>query len=319
MNDDCAPLAAPTCSARWWHVWAAEGAQCLGMRILPQVSAYDYLADAGISRRFIHEFVDGVSRDNYNQPGTLNAFVDLVSLAGAALEGQVFRLANGTSQISAALLRAADVELRTGEAVLAVETAECARGPCRFRICTSRGLAIADYDAVVIAAPLEGAGIRLPGAVPPQPPTTYQHTYATFVEGRPSERLMGDRLSTLLTVEDPSIPFSSVGCDARVPRSNASVYKVFSRQPLTPSVLDQMFAERSGTLEVPWVSPGAYTKLQPSPEWPSFVLQDGLVYVNAMEAAVSCMETQIVAGNNAAMLVEQHLRGRRTDTDGSDF
>ena len=35
-------------------------------------------------------------RGNYNQPGTLNAFAELISLAGAGVGGHVFSLANGT-------------------------------------------------------------------------------------------------------------------------------------------------------------------------------------------------------------------------------
>ena len=54
---------------------------------LAQVSAYDYFRRIGLPSQFIYEFIDGASRDNYNQDGSLNALADLVSLAGAGLAG----------------------------------------------------------------------------------------------------------------------------------------------------------------------------------------------------------------------------------------
>ena len=49
----------------------------------------------GVSKQFVDEFVTGASRDNYNQDSRINAFVDLVSLAGAGIGGSVFYLASG--------------------------------------------------------------------------------------------------------------------------------------------------------------------------------------------------------------------------------
>ena len=41
--------------------------EALGLYDLTQVSAYDFFAAAGVPARFVDEFVDGASRDNYNQ------------------------------------------------------------------------------------------------------------------------------------------------------------------------------------------------------------------------------------------------------------
>merc|ERR1719305_174531 len=76
----------------------------LGLTNLTQQSGYDMFKKLGVSDLFVQEFVDGASRDNYGQPSTINGFVDLVSLAGAGIDGSVFSLTNGTSQIPKELL-----------------------------------------------------------------------------------------------------------------------------------------------------------------------------------------------------------------------
>ena len=61
-----------------------------------------------------------------------------------------------------------------------------------------------------------------------------------------------------------------------------------------------------GVVRADWNASGAYTKLDPTPTWPPFVLRNRLFYAN-MESPVSCMETQIIAGKNAALLVAEAL------------
>lgn len=62
--------------------------EALGLRNLTQISAYDFLErNLSITPKFVEEFVDAGSRDNYGQDGAINAFVDLVSLAGAGIGG----------------------------------------------------------------------------------------------------------------------------------------------------------------------------------------------------------------------------------------
>ena len=57
-----------------------------------------------------------------------------------------------------------------------------------------------------------------------------------------------------------------------------------------------------------WNATGAYTDLKPAPgaTWPPFVLRNRLFNAN-MESPVSCMETQIISGKNAALLVAEAL------------
>lgn len=49
---------------------------------LTQVSAYTYFRKLKVAERFTKELIDGASRCNYNQDGSVNGFTDLISLAG---------------------------------------------------------------------------------------------------------------------------------------------------------------------------------------------------------------------------------------------
>ena len=83
---------------------------------LTQVSAYDYFRRIGLPSKFIYEFIDGASRDNYNQDGSLNALADLVSLAGAGLAGDVFERVRDTLVMRLEQLEA-DLEQKSAENV----------------------------------------------------------------------------------------------------------------------------------------------------------------------------------------------------------
>jgi hypothetical protein len=77
-----------------------------------------------------------------------------------------------------------------------------------------------------------------------------------------------------------------------------------SRSRLSDARIDELFEARASPIaRVDWNATGAYPVLAPTPgaAWPPFVLGDGVYYAN-MEVPVSCMETEIIAGKNAALL-----------------
>lgn len=83
------------------------------------------------------------------------------------------------------------------------------------------------------------------------------------------------------------------------------IYKVFSRAPLDDSFFDQTFKNRKGRVHQEWK---AYTVLSPMADWPPFKIDEGLYYINAMESAVSAMETEAVAARNIANLTMEYMK-----------
>jgi prenylcysteine oxidase/farnesylcysteine lyase len=274
----------------------------LGLYNLTQVSAYDYFRRIGLPSKFIYEFIDGASRDNYNQDGSLNALADLVSLAGAGLAGDVFELQEGTAQIPQRILQGTEVRLNTS-----VEAVRLHPSQLNYAIVDDAGRETI-VDAVVIATPLEFTNLSLPLDVGYRP-RPYQATYVALAAGRLSREAFGDRadeIDTVLTVETDNVSFSCIGAHGAT--GGDPIYKVMSRRRLSDADLDAFVFERrsSEVVRADWNASGAYTKLEPSIGWPPFVLRNRLFYAN-MESPVSCMETQIISGKNAALLVAEAL------------
>jgi len=46
-------------------------------------------------------------------------------------------------------------------------------------------------------------------------------------------------------------------------------------------------------------------------EWPSFIIDEGLFYINAMESAVSTMETEAVAARNVVNLSLNFMKAQK--------
>ena len=277
--------------------------EALDLYNLTQVSAYDYFRRIGLPSQFIYEFIDGASRDNYNQDGSLNALADLVSLAGAGLAGDVFELAGGTAQIPQRLLQGTGVRLNTR-----VEAVRLHPSQLNYAILDDAG-GETIVDALVVATPLEFTNISLPADVKTSP-RPYQPTYVALAAGRLSREVFGaraDDLDTVLTVETTNVSFSCIGAHG-ASAGGDPIYKVMSRRRLSDNELDAYVFERrsSSVVRADWNASGAYTKLEPSTGWPPFVLRNRLFYAN-MESPVSCMETQIIAGKNAALLVAEAL------------
>ena len=167
------------------------------------------------------------------------------------------------------------------------------------------------HDAVVLATPtgastLAISGVELPDSALSAYP--FQVTWATFIKGTPRADYfglasIGDLPDAVLTVEDDEIPFNSIGLVA-TSSDGSHVYKLFSRVKVPESLLDEVFESRDAVEQVRWE---AYPVLRPIGDLPPFRLADGFYWVNAMELAVSTMETEAVAARNVANLVAAQL------------
>jgi prenylcysteine oxidase/farnesylcysteine lyase len=179
----------------------------------------------------------------------------------------------------------------------------------------------------------------------------YRTTHATFVRGRLIPEYFGvataaDIPDTVITMEpgrdttappriptDRTVHFSSIGTLRHYP-DGTRLIKVFSRVALTPLHLEQFIewstpAKKAQALDgvvrrawyaYPYLRPPA--SANPQDLDVPFVLDvggggahptvAGVVYLNAMEAYVSTIETQMLAACNVAHLIGQSLSPRST-------
>ncbi|MGB0388480.1 MAG: FAD-dependent oxidoreductase [Ardenticatenaceae bacterium] len=285
----------------------------LGLYELTQESSGDFLERQGVASLLVQEFVTGISRVNYGQDASINSFVNMVSLAGAGLAGgHLFSVAGGNVQLCQGLLAEAKVALHMNMGISAIGRDNNTKSGIRPYILTTSEGREKRVDAVIIAAPLEFAHLRfnrleIPRMTYQERP--YQVTNATFVMGELNPAYFGqerlDKLPDLImTREAPNIPFSSIGV-AGSREHSSPIYKIFSRQPISDDLLAKLFTKPQQVERILW---WAYPILNPMPEWPPFKLADGLYYANAMESAVSTMETEAVASRNVVNLLLQDLK-----------
>lgn len=286
-----------------------EMLEALQLFNLTQVTAYDYFKKLGVSDLFTQELIDGASRCNYNQAGTLNGFTDLISLAGAGVAGHVFGLANGTQDISRALLGSCAATLHLNERVTEIQ----ANQQGYVVLSHSNHSRKERFEGVLVATPLELTNIKLPGAAAKFAGhgRRYQTTYVTFVHGQLNVSYFGGGSlkqlpAQLLTPESSASPFTSFSIHKIFP-DDSVVVKMFSRFELGEVALEQIFAKVFDVYRYTWK---AYPKLEPLPpeQWASFRLDSrGLLYTSGLETSASAMEVAAIAGRNGALLMKEAL------------
>jgi prenylcysteine oxidase/farnesylcysteine lyase len=284
----------------------------LGLYKLCREPSLEFFRLHRIGDLFVREFVDGISRNNYGQDSRLHAFANVVSLAGAGFAGgNLFSIEGGNSKLCELLLRSAGVQLNLNAAVRTIRSADA---PSNGYSLTIEGGGDLVFDAVIIATPLETASIELNVPQPHGPiivDRPFQVTHATFIAGNLNEAFFGAAAGghlpgTILTAEGPDIWFSSVGRVGFSPTTKTPVYKVFSREALSDAQIRSLFRFTSEIERVVW---RAYPVLLPSISWPAFELAKGLYYPNAMESAVSTIETEAVAARNVVGLIQKSSEG----------
>ncbi|OQR90998.1 prenylcysteine oxidase-like [Achlya hypogyna] len=267
----------------------------LGLFDSTQTSLEAIMLAEGVSPRLINELMAGITRVNYGQNTTMSGFGGLVGLAGSG--DDLRAIAGGSFQIPEGLLREAKVDLHLSTAVTAVTVTSDGK----FELATTSG-ALATCDGVVLAAPQELTQAQLPVALAAR---AFQMTHTTFVQGELSAAYFGqaDVPEIVLTTENASLPFSSIGLQYR--KDGVSLYKVFSRAPMTSATLGHFFQPDFTVVKTyPWA---AYPTFQVPETFTPFEVVPGLVYPNAIENAASAMEMSALSGRNAALLMQKHL------------
>ena len=277
----------------------------LGLADLLRIDGRQWLADSGVRGRFVDEYATPVGRIMYGQDVSMNGLATSIALAGAGLAGTLFSVGGGNRLLCDGLVREAKATLRTHAEITGV-----AKEGKELTLQLSNGHS-ATHDAVVLATPAGASTLALSGlelSASSLSRYPFQVTWATFIKGTPRAEYFGlrsakDLPDAVLTVEHEAIPFNSLGLVATA-SDGTHIYKLFSREQVTDSLLDKMFESRDAVEQIRWE---AYPVLRPLGELPPFRLADGLYWVNAMEFAVSTMETEAVAARNVANLVAAHL------------
>jgi len=266
---------------------------------LVTATAPGYFESKGVSKQFISELLVGMTRVNYNTDAEImNAFAVAVSAIGS--EDDIYTVAEGNRVMCEKLLEASKADVKLNTPVTSIGLG-------------ADGKYLVDgteYDAVVIAVPIELSKFEFPGLdIDPYVfnARTYQEVHVTFAAGTLNSgyfKTTGRAPDHILTVEEPTIPFSSIGkLNGVTTEDGRPVYKMFSKQELEEPLLDELFTNRTTEHKQAFHAYPVLTPQQPVP----VKLHNKLFYVNSMESVVSTMETETISAKNIAKLLAKSL------------
>jgi len=161
------------------------------------------------------------------------------------------------------------------------------------------------FDGVIIATPLELAAIRFDGlSVQDWLPQTYQAVYKSVMRGVFDPDYFGlensaDPPATVLTTKD-SGPITQYSIHKA--SDGQSLVTISSPEPLNHNAFNGLFKDGGvRVLEHCWKA--AYPVFRPLPRLPPTRIDERLMYVNAIEPAVSSMETSALSALNAVRML----------------
>ena len=308
-----------------------------------QTSARDFCLHEGWSVRMTDELISGALRMNYGQGQHVNAFTMLVSLAGME-DDRLWKVIGGNKQIPINALQTSGAvfhNARVTQVTRQVYDGCKVKYVLEYSDLDSGLTTTQEADAVIAAFPLNSqdphgmssSQVRFEGfptpVYTPATRTPYHNTVATFIRGEINPELFGLRRLdgsfplAILTTEHfaGAVDFNSV--EVQVPcdvadkdvgdflkplcKGQARLWKVFtSNHPLTEEQKKVMFRSHDPSVDVA-VSWMAYPEYSPPEQFSSFILDDGVFYVNTVEMAASAMEMSAIGAKNTALLAMEHL------------
>eukprot|EP00741_Cyanophora_paradoxa_P005259 tig00000865_g5098.t1 len=250
--------------------------EATGLAALPAQTLRARLEAAGVGEAYLSEPATAILRVNYNQNLSINALAGLVGLAGSG--ATLLSVRGGNRLLAERALRAAAARLSLAHPVEAVEGPR--GGPYTLRLAS--GATRGPYRAVILAG---DAGGGAPAGVP-------------------FGRADGDLPSSVFTTDapDPDLPFTCISRLRAIgppSRTGPGAVQALLAERLPDALLERLFGRPVWTFRRAW---RAYPALEAGREAAAVELAPGLLYAGALEALVSTIESQAIAGRNAAAL-----------------
>lgn len=301
--------------------------QNLGLYDLTQTTLRDSLIgthwNPGVlgrdGERFFQSLVIPGDRVNYMQGDQMNALCGIVSFANRKFG----TYARGNILACQKMLEASEAQLSTNTLVESISLKPNSPSSSRSEFVlvtrdTKHGTQQCSlFDVVIVATPLEFARLQFGDGVVSKDALTmrpYQPCLVTLVAAqsiRPSyfgQQDEGVHVPQFVMTRQPQqmqdTPFNSLSQVGRNEKLGINVYKLFSKQEASDEMLDSLFVDRSETFRHKWF---AYPVQNPRNPFPPIILRPNLFYVNAFETPISCMETEMIAAKNIAMLISKQF------------
>jgi prenylcysteine oxidase / farnesylcysteine lyase len=287
---------AETSPAEFWQLFAD-----VGLDEYYKTRFDEALVKKGVDQKIIDELITPITRIIYSQNATLGGFAGLSALLGVYGEA-VYRFKDGNDVFPRKLLEVSEAKVENSRVISIEKTSEGS-----FRVTAEDRTEV--FDTVVVAVPLKVANIAFDGIEKSklQEPE-YQKIYIRLMKGQVNPKFFNldssELPSVILTTTDtdPLTRFSII----KSTKKNEHWITVTSTKPLNGSYLEGLFKNGTTVLDHTWNS--AYPMFKPTQKLPSSCLDKGLMYVNAIETAVSSMETTTFAASNCIKTLKQQFK-----------
>mmetsp|Transcript_30942 Transcript_30942/g.34511 ORF Transcript_30942/g.34511 Transcript_30942/m.34511 type:complete len:443 (+) Transcript_30942:44-1372(+) len=265
------------------------------------VSVDDYLKNLGAKESFIAETVEPIIRTIYDQEDTVQAFAGLVSVLPTFSDA--YTAYGGNDAFVNEILEFSKVKPTLNATVEAIS-----RVGNLYDIELASGDYQKDFDAVILAVPIEFANLTFEGfKVPKITPRSYKHWYVTVIGAsglNPKYFGVQEVPDDILTLRNSKAPFH-VLTGLATTKSGLNIYKTFSNEPISDDVLDQIYLDRSFSYIQHW--PYTFPDMSPTEIYQDIIIDDGLLYLNAIENIATAMEASTIAGRNAAKMIAEKM------------
>ena len=259
------------------------------------------LFQMGINRKFIDELITPIIRIIYSQNAKLGGFAGLSSLLGVYGEA-MYSLKAGNEVLPKKLLKASEAKVELTNKVKSIEktSKDC------FQVLVGKKLSF--FDGVIIAAPLEGADITFEGILKQKwQAREYQKIYIRLMKGEVNLRYFNIDANTKL----PSVILNSKEADPITRFSinqstkSESLVTITSTEPIGNDLVNDLFKKGKTILDHTWRA--AYPIFKTIQKIPPICLDNGLLYLNAIESAASSLESSTFAASRSIKILKEQL------------
>jgi len=259
---------------------------------------HETLKERNINQAFIDEIATPITRTIYSQNEDLGAFAGISALIGV-YSGETCRLAEGNSSLPNHLARASNATIKLSQKVDAVEKTP----KDTYRVHTEKDTTI--FDSIIIATPLELADIKFEGTpLHGYRTQTYQTVYRSAMRGifNPAYFNLNNTTeppATILTTKETG-PITQYSIQKA--SHGESMVTISSTEPLNHATFNDIFKNSPAPVfNHRWKA--AYPIFKPLNKLPPTRIDTRLMYLSAMEPAVSSMETSALSAKNAVQML----------------
>jgi prenylcysteine oxidase/farnesylcysteine lyase len=257
------------------------------------------LTEAGVNQAFIDEAVSPITRTIYSQNADLSGFAGLASLIGV-YGHPIYRFTEGNNTFPVRLVEASNAKVKQNQKITNIE--RTAEGSYRLSSETDSEI----FDNIIIATPFELADIEFDEIkIPIWKPQQYQTMFTKVKLGIFNPTYFGvnnatDAPAIVLTTKkaDPITHYS-----IHKTQNDQSIVTLTSTEPISDDLFDEILSKSTPVLEHSWKA--TYPKFKPILKLPPTQLDNGLFYVNAVEPAVSSMETSALSALNCVKMISK--------------